>query len=278
MVRQKILKFLVGAESWVSNVSHSNAKLWDDDEIRLFRLANESRRRCFAALEMDLDGPRFLEELMKIIELGSTYLAKEPSGPVEPMKHALHNVRHLLSLVGFSSKTTEIGLGVPSREGPHQGDIGKVDLIDKMVSFRSSIRKVALESASGTPTLERGDKMLQLCDEIRDSMLQHGIELLDSKDTQSDGWQFCLPRSRSAEARQNSVKEKTAQPIDPFSIPLENLFRIGKYKGMFVEFTSEGVPIRNADGTEVSKRLLKKLLKKRELHKKRLEVSHEQED
>jgi hypothetical protein len=42
---------------------------------------------------------------------------------------------------------------------------------------------------------------------------------------------------------------------------------------MFSEFTEDGIPILNADGSELSKRMLKKLIKKRAAHKQRLEWS-----
>jgi hypothetical protein len=54
-------------------------------------------------------------------------------------------------------------------------------------------------------------------------------------------------------------------------VKLEDLFRVGQYKGMFSEFTEDGIPTLNADGSELSKRMLKKLIKKRDDHMKRLE-------
>jgi hypothetical protein len=245
--------------------------MWNEKEMNLFHLSMETRQKCLMALRTDLDGSRFLEELMKIVEYGNRYLGEEPDGPIEPMKTAIQNVRQLLSLVGFSENTTQIGLRATSSD---VGDQKRV--IEKLVSFRSSVRKIALDSAGATSAEDKTDSLLQFCDEIRDSMLEDGIELLDSKHTGSDDWRFCLPKSTGT--RESGLKELKHLALDLSLIPLEDFFRVGDYKGMFAELSSEGIPIRNSDGSEISKRMLKKLLKKYEVHKKRLERSQKQEE
>lgn len=270
-IRQKIIRFLQDGETWASNASHTNIKVWTDKEKYLFKLSDEARRHGRLALQNDLHGAKFLEEIMKVVELGNKYLAADQEGPIEPMKAALYNVRDLLALVGFSEKTTGIGLNtMDSDSSLVSGDQNA--MVDELVSFRSGVRKIALESARAISPEEQMNRMLQHCDETRESMLQKGVELLDSKDAETDDWRFCLLKSVEREGAQ--IKEQKSPNVNLLSISLLDLFRVGNYKGLFAEFSDDGLPTRNTDGSEISKRMLKKLKKKREAHIKRLQESN----
>ena len=51
-----------------------------------------------------------------------------------------------------------------------------------------------------------------------------------------------------------------------------DFFSTGRYKDMFIEFSDDGTPLRSAeDGAEVSKRKVKKLLKKYDNHVRTLQ-------
>ena len=183
------------------------------------------------------------------------------------MRDALENIRFLLSLVGFSKKTTQIGLNLVIGRGMSESSDGYYNAINQLAFFRAGVRDSIINQKE-----EKDGKILQLCDEIRESMLQHGVELFDGKDLKKDNWRFCLPKDTSSE-----VTVPQVPTMDPLSISQKNYFRVGKYKGMFSEYSNDGMPIRNADGSELSKRLLKKLKKKHETHKKRLEESFEKD-
>jgi cysteinyl-tRNA synthetase len=51
---------------------------------------------------------------------------------------------------------------------------------------------------------------------------------------------------------------------------VQDFFRSSLFEGEFSAFDEKGIPTHNADGTELSKRQLNKLQKKRSTHEKRL--------
>ena len=199
-------------------------------------------------------------------------MASKDKGPVEPLLHSVREVRDLLRLVGFTETTTEAG--VWKKAGTPQTGSGRVceeSLVETLVRFRSAVRGIALGDVSSPGMKE----LLSLSDEMRDSVLPGiGVQLSDSQQTNDTNWAFCLPRKPSKEESQTKATNDDALAgtvVDVSSIPLSDFFRVGQYEGAFSEYTKDGTPTHNADGSEVSKRLKKKLLKKREKHRMRLE-------
>ena len=261
-VRQKIVRFLIDGEKWISNSSISSSKVWEEAEKSIFQLSTTTRKDCLDALQSDLDGSKFLSEITHVVEVGNNYLAQTQEGPVEPIRDLLGNIRNLLSLVGFSKKTTDIGLDY---DDDRDSTVVNEFAIEEFVSFRSSVRKAILNQEELLD--EKDQSILKLCDQVRDSMLQHGIELLDGREINESGWRFCLPKSPNTEMKVEQVRQ-----VDTLSVRAEDYFRVGKYEGMFTEYAEDGMPIRNADGSELSNRMSKKLKKKLAAHKKRLEL------
>eukprot|EP00977_Amphora_coffeiformis_P011693 scaffold2829_cov147-Amphora_coffeaeformis.AAC.1 len=88
-------------------------------------------------------------------------------------------------------------------------------------------------------------------------------------------WQYCIPRQADddEERSQNSNSYPQIKPLrreDLQQIRLEDFFKSTLFEGQFSEFDDDGIPTRNADGTEVSKGQRKKLMKKRDKHEARL--------
>ena len=278
VIRQKIVRFLIDGEEWIGR-SQLTAKKWRTQDHKLFQATQEAHQRGAQALLNDIDGSTFVEELVRISEMGNAYLNQSPEGPVEPMKAVLGTLRDLLSLVGFSKKTTEVGLKYSSGASLHSSPIvgGESALVEELVRFRSAVRQAALKDAQSKSVIsDSTQEILRLCDQARDTVFPTiGIELLDGKiDDEADNWRFCLPRSQdNAQKEQQEGSTTTSSAIDLESVPWEEYFRVGQYENMFLEFTEDGIPITNADGSQVSKRLLKKLMKKRQAQRTRLEQS-----
>jgi len=269
-IRQKLLRLLVDGEEWIER-SQFTVKRWYAEEHELFRASAEARERGLEALQNDLNGTKFVDELVRVAELGNKYLSEKEQGPIEPVRAVIENVRSLLSLVGFSDKTTRAGLSdhETTSIGSHIVG-GERAVMDSFCQFRSSVRHAALEDSKQKAASKNMNKILELCDETRDSILPKiGIQLLDGKDEEADGWKICLPKMDGIDTK--SSDGKVISSIELESIELEDLFKVGQYDGMFSKFNEDGFPILNADGTEVSKAMARKLMKKQEKHRKRLE-------
>ena len=280
-IRYKFLRFLTEGEDWLRSKEAEGvvifpSKKWDDDECDLIRTTDAAKRRGLSALENDLDGSAFVSELLAIADCGMKYMATEERGPVEPLVHAIGEVRELLRLVGFTKITTEAGIQAENSE-KQSGRVCEESLVESLVRFRSRVREIGLEDPSA-PGLK---ELLTLSDELRDSVLPEiGVQLIDSNNNSdetksSTAWKFCLPRRPSTKNISPTKTDAiTDASMDLLSVPILDFFKVGQYEGMFSEYTKDGTPTHNSDGSEVSKRFLKKLLKKRDKHLSRLEKNN----
>ncbi len=289
IVRQKIVRFLLDGEDWLQHAGETTSKSWRNEDAQFFNRVNDASFKCFQSLlgsdrdvaPFDVDGSAFVAQLLEIAEAGGDYLrnASKTVTPVEPLIAVLSTMRKLLSLVGFTDATTRAGLEADSKTGQVVG--GERALIDEFVRFRALVRRAALDCSSDdeTTTRQLRSQILEYSDDVRKRRLPTiGVEVMDPK---SDGteddvsqvrWRFCLPQTSTEFTDDDNQNAKTLLSLPNVSIvPLEDFFRVGQYEGQFSEFTQDGVPTCHADGTDVSKALRKKLMKKREKYQRRVE-------
>jgi hypothetical protein len=246
-----------------------------------------------------LDGPTYLKELSKLVAAANAYMETDLSArcsPSEPLRNALVAIRKLLALVGFSDATCRAGLALGTGSASPSSRVvgGERALLDELCRFRSAVRSLAVSGVrEQTPSPGSGDNpladILALCDDARERVFPAlGVELLDDRIVSdaspphgdasiNEGrvrWKYCVPRkpapphpaiSSAAQAVKSSAF------VEPLSIPVESLFRMGQYEGRFREFEPSGMPTQLADGSPVSNRLRHKLQKKLERHARRLE-------
>ena len=293
-IRYKILRFLIESEEWIrqleessENMDERKSKHFATEDYELFHTCEDARRTGLEALRMhDLDGAEFITQLCRMVEAGNEYIKKRKiqSSPSEPLIAVIQDVRKLLRLVGFTATTTEAGLRSTDETTKSFVVGGERALMDVLVQFRSVIRRAALRevrspNSSSSPAVQ---EILRVSDEIRDTILPGiGLQLLDGdggSDEQQDGWMLCLPQSQESTEKQNDDRTlpTKSNSTNLSIIPLADFFKVGKYEEQFSAYTEDGIPTHNADGTEVSKRLHQKLMKKRRKHQERLQAKKSQ--
>ena len=299
-VREKIVRFLVTAEDWIERSCSSPSGegrlpsgVWGRSDVELLEAAAACTTRCRQALMgsidggggtgggFDLNGAEYLRAMVDLAEAGSAHVSSPNDGvrPVEPVRNTVSALRHQLSVVGFTDATVRAG----ARDCVNEGSAANVkggerEIIEQFVDFRSKVRAAGLNAAKAEdagPRKETWKELLSLCDAVRDEHLPPiGVEILDASESsergESDGsrWRFCVPKSGAELDRPLSGgkgKDSTAVPKANTSgkISAEEYFKVGTYKDKFSRHNEDGMPTHNADGTDVSKRLLKKLTKKR---------------
>jgi cysteinyl-tRNA synthetase len=269
-IRQKIVRFLMDGEVWLRS-RHNAGGRWSSSDYNLFAQVRAAQGLCLQSLQNDMDGSTFLKQVMSIVESASHYMKEnaETSGQSEPLREAVSIVREQLKLVGFSERTCQVGIESDHMFGESSRIVGGESvLVEELVNLRSAIRDIALKDVRNNTATDGTKEILHICDEARDKTLPAiGVEVLDGKSgDETARWRFCIPRVRS-----NDETKATAatSSVDKEPTRIEEFFKVGKYKNMFSEYTDDGIPMLNADGSEVSKRLLKKLLKKRDSFAKR---------
>mmetsp|Transcript_34970 Transcript_34970/g.51369 ORF Transcript_34970/g.51369 Transcript_34970/m.51369 type:complete len:276 (-) Transcript_34970:142-969(-) len=256
----------------------------------------------------ELDGSTVVNECVKLAQIGSSYLSnanndsstttssskmQEQTRASEPIRLAITALRHQLILLGFTDKTARAGI-IEQRDTATNATGsssrikgGDVALVEEFVRFRSSVRKLALESVQSKPNSASNDdktcakEILKLCDNVRENALPAmGLEVVDIKQhASSSDWKWCVPKQKKRQQQDSKTDAIKPSPSSPpiHEIALEDMFRVGSYVDMFSKYDENGIPILNADGSEVSKSMLKKLNKKRNKHATRLDLARKNE-
>lgn len=287
VIRAKILRFLADGEEWLRESSQNGrsdclSRRWSEKDHELLEVSNTTNHVCHQALMgsvdidssegtrsgFDFDGTLYLDSLLSLSELGCEYIAFAEAGnhPIQPIQRCLDTMRDRLSIVGFSEKTVKVGLLSNLHENSGITDHNK-SIIDEMVKFRRAIREKALEEMEDSPTLAK--QILSVCDGMRDHNLPSlGVEVND--DNKNGEWRFTMPVNEGAKEIQGiKTKENVDRNQEAADHTIENInetnfFKTRHFAGQFSEYDSKYVPTKNVDGTDVSKNLRKKLLKKKD--------------
>jgi cysteinyl-tRNA synthetase len=299
VTREKILRFLIDGEQWLRQSKSSEncntySANWTNEDHDLVQLASTCQVSCHRALlglssnsqegsevttcdDFDFDGSSYLKSTIDLAEAGSRHTAEALTGerPLYPVEHALGVLRDCLAIVGFSDDTVRAGL---SRKLEDNIVGGNEALVNELVEFRSTIREEALDCLQNSNTSKDSQAaalskmLLKTCDDLRDKNLPAiGIEVFDAGDT-SPTWRFGAPTSRTSfpsepdmEMKENNDEKRKRPDISATQdTNMANFFRVGRHEGSFLAFDCDGVPTHNADGSELSRRMLKKLVKKRD--------------
>mmetsp|Transcript_17450 Transcript_17450/g.25782 ORF Transcript_17450/g.25782 Transcript_17450/m.25782 type:complete len:686 (-) Transcript_17450:91-2148(-) len=269
--REKIVQFLLLSSESIERFRNTTPKKWTSTEQNLCFMVGKATERAIKGLVDDLNGEAFVREIDNMVDLGKTYLQKNPNCPTEPLEVCVTNIRELLSLVGFSNKTVrpELKNSTTNNEGISGGES---KLIEEVVRFRSNVRSIALADLGGESAQAKRE-ILSLCDDVREKTFPSiGLEVSDSNsnDNQWSSWKYCLPRTPNGSETKGEKKQLKRKGISLGEVAVEDFFKVGQYEGSFSQYDSDGIPLKKADGTAVSNRLLKKLLKKRKKHEERI--------
>lgn len=274
--RMKVIRFLVAASEQVNTNSRlMNYSKWSTTERDMELSASHAREACVRALCNDLDGATFCNELITLVDKGMQYL-QQSKVCVETIQSVSQTVRDLCSLVGFSDITSRAGLTYGNSLSVAIG--GERAVLDSLVTFRSSVRKEAITQLKHDKSNQCAQEMLKLCDDARKTLMTTiGVELLDGKETSggpTSSWKPCLTTVQNLDdnaSLERDILHTNASLDDLLTIPVDQFFKVGAYKGLFLEYDGDNImPTVNADGSEVSNRQHKKLQKKLDKHKKRL--------
>jgi len=302
-IREKLVRFLVDGEKWLRQSNDVNAnsqeiRQWTQQEHKLFNAVHDFTFTCSSALlgsrnnqnpkhGYDFDGATCVKQFVHLADIGIAYISSAQPGQhaTETLKHAISALRQKLQLLGFTNKTVQAGkdFHIGGRQADNKVEGGEVELVNELVRLRSLVRSAALDAlksnADGNDNRRHQHHMkqiLSICDELRNTRLPAmGVEVVDteSRDTDmNDSWRFCIPKHDQDASNDTDDKiHNRKQAASIHDIPLEIFFRVGQYEGLFSEFNASGIPTKNSDGSDVSKAMLSKLMKKQEKHRTRLE-------
>jgi cysteinyl-tRNA synthetase len=219
--REKILRFLLDGERWMQqcqaqddqSATESN-KRWSHDDHAFFTAVGTCSSHAYQALLDDINGKRFVSNLIQIAEAASAFIRHKPAhggANVEPIKLALTSCRGLLALVGFTPLTARAGssswmVEAEDNDADSSGYVmgGEQALVEELIRFRGVVRIAALDQVKqqknnpDAPNNNCAESLLKACDELRDKLPSMGVEVMDSKQAVAGDWRFCVPKDRKS--------------------------------------------------------------------------------
>ncbi|CDK28060.1 unnamed protein product [Kuraishia capsulata CBS 1993] len=230
----------------------------------------------------NLSTPVALRSLLELVQSVNNYI--QSAGVelrIEPIIQAANYITRILGVVGFQSRSDSLGWEDSSSTGS-EGSREEVAMpfVKVLSTFRDLVRSSAIEKQDYKVFLDATDR-------IRDKdLLDLGVAL-DDRNNQAALIKFLSAQEQEELTKQQEEKEKIAQAklakkVEQLKlkeqqqkqrmekakqVPSE-MFKTGEYQGLYSEWDSEGLPVKAADGTEVTKSARKKLVKLFEQQKK----------
>lgn len=259
-----------GIEAW---------EKWAQEEVTLNDKYLQKRQKIHEALCDSIDTRTALDHIRELVTASNSYIAQARQDKRRPNRRLLHIVASYITdlFKVFGAVPSDESIGFPQGKGGQSGNLEEMVMpyLTAFARFRDQVRQSARE-LKATP-------ILSLCDDVRDNVLPNvGVRLEDLEGQPSviklvD--RDTLMKEREEKMRQEEQKrlqkeakkkeqdaakaEKDAQK----KIPPSELFTSQTDK--FSKFDAKGMPTHDAEGQELAKSALKKLVKLYEAQEKK---------
>ncbi|CAM9432383.1 unnamed protein product [Chrysoparadoxa australica] len=255
----------------VEELGNSSYHFMGIDELSLMQSLQETRSSCRKALASDFDTPAALASLLELAGVVRAYCDRKGSAVVPgPVGACVRFALSMMDAVGLSDTSKVIQSGGHLRaQGAEGADLGEVTsgLTSVMVDFRSQIRQKALDAEASNLKGE----VLKLCDSLRQDLLPGLGVMIEDQPGGHSSWYLGKPGQLSDHAKEaaSAASRRASQEVqERVAIPPHELFKAGKYAGMYTAYDELGVPTHGSGGKELSKSARKKALKVHKKHQK----------
>lgn len=271
-------EFFLNVKDATRNITQSTTTKtftkWDQQELGLSTKFAETKVNVHTALCDNIDTRSALEALRELVTSSNLYLRdnKQPNGVL--LRDIASFITYILSVFGAINKEDTIGFPI-SQTGA--GDVESIIMpyLNIIAEFRENVRNHAI-SIKATDVLKE-------CDNLRDETFPNfGVRLEDKEGGGSavklvDRETLLKEKDAKRQAEVDKLAEKERKKLEQAAaqvakeaqkrIPPSEMFRmeIGKY----TQFDKTGLPTHDAEGKEISKGQVKKLLKLQQAQEKR---------
>ena len=275
------LEYFHNMKALLRRLGHDTIQHVSEREQQLLVQFQTSRENVHIALMDDLDTPKVFIILQDLIKHCNRYVEDSPVVPSIILQIAKY-ITFILRCFGLVADATEIGFSMDSGSSMISGEEGTVGLskenvlapvLDALTKFRETVRLAAIAGNSAA--------VLSAADDLRDNILPDlGIRMED-KGSGTDVvtiWKLDDPEElRKEKLRKEELKKaKELQKLEQqrrlkekeekAKVPPQEMFRhqLDLYSS-FDELT--GLPLTDAKGEPLGKKLIKKLQKEMEKQK-----------
>lgn len=248
----------------------------DDLEKELAKELTRTQEAIHNCISDNFNTPGAMTEIQNLIRSTNSYIASAGEKGNAPLLETIGRyITKMFKIFGLSAEGIgEIGYGEGgSGDGQSREDtVGPV--LDAFAEYRDKVRQLARNAPA-----EVKNEILQLSDSVRDDVLPPlGVRLEDRGNDQPAIWKLEdseslileIQRKRDEEKKKADEKErlklarlaKQMADLEKGRLAPELLFKEGEeYRGKYSEYDESGLPIKDADGKELTKSARKGLQK-----------------
>ncbi|TID26160.1 hypothetical protein CANINC_002855 [Pichia inconspicua] len=282
------------------NTENGFPKKFLEPERTLYNELSRSKTAVHRALCDNLSTAIAIRALLELVNASNVYLAQrsDESGSVrvDLLAEVTRYITRMLSVFGFRVRDDKMGWieegeGKDSSES-HSREAIAMPFVQILSGFRDAVRTAAMNSES-FEELKR--VIMERCDRVRDDeLLSVGVAVDDRKDGSGALIKFLtaaekreLEAQQQERARERANKAERAERArlarereeaerrERARVPPEMLFQD---KSLYGSWDSDGLPLTDASGVELSKSSRKKLAKQLAAHKKLHEAFKKEEE
>ena len=280
---KKITEFFQNIKVWARENDLKRDLKFDAEDLALNKFFNESKKNIHQFFCDNFNTPGVVTSVLELIK--KTYEYHDKCEQKKSLKlHLVYGVAKyisdILKCLGLVYNTEFVDyFRLSESDGGKNAEEILTPFINTITDFRGEVK----ESCIADKDVK---KVLSICDKLRDEVLPNlGVRIEDKGNKEKSVWKFfdkeeyLKEKEKEKELKENKKKQKEAEAKErehKLSLTAKEYFATLTDK--YSEFDSEGIPIKNAKGNELSKEQYNKLKKEFAKHDKQHQKWLEQQE
>ena len=280
---KKITEFFQNIKVWARENDLKRDLKFDAEDSALNKFFNESKKNIHQFFCDNFNTPGVVTSVLELIK--KTYEYHDKCEQKKSLKlHLVYGIAKyisdILKCLGLVYNTEFVDyFRLSESDGGKNAEEILTPFINVITDFRGEVK----ESCIADKDVK---KVLNICDKLRDEVLPNlGVRIEDKGNKEKSVWKFfdkeeyLKEKEKEKELKENKKKQKEAEAKErehKLSLTAKEYFATLTDK--YSEFDSEGIPIKNAKGNELSKEQYNKLKKEFAKHDKQHQKWLEQQE
>ena len=280
---KKITEFFQNIKVWARENDLKRDLKFDPEDSALNKFFNESKKNIHQFFCDNFNTPGVVTSVLELIK--KTYEYHDKCEQKKSLKlHLVYGVAKyisdILKCLGLVYNTEFVDyFRLSESDGGKNAEEILTPFINAITDFRGEVKDSCIADKDVK-------KVLSICDKLRDEVLPNlGVRIEDKGNKEKSVWKFfdkeeyLKEKEKEKELKENKKKQKEAEAKErEHKLSLTAKEYYATLTDKYSEFDSEGIPIKNAKGNELSKEQYNKLKKEFAKHDKQHQKWLEQQE
>ena len=280
---KKITEFFQNIKVWARENDLKRDLKFDPEDSALNKFFNESKKNIHQFFCDNFNTPGVVTSVLDLIK--KTYEYHDKCEQKKSLKlHLVYGVAKyisdILKCLGLVYNTEFVDyFRLSESDGGKNAEEILTPFINAITDFRGEVKDTCIADKDVK-------KVLSICDKLRDEVLPNlGVRIEDKGNKEKSVWKFfdkeeyLKEKEKEKELKENKKKQKEAEAKErEHKLSLTAKEYYATLTDKYSEFDSEGIPIKNAKGNELSKKKYNKLKKEFAKHDKQHQKWLEQQE